>query len=96
MIWKENIISQFAARYRVIGGFHGYYGEAYHLFDLFTAPNFAYIIGIVLSALAIFLSFDSIAYISTLKEHGIKISLARRGHPWENGYAERLIWTLKE
>ena len=26
------------------------------------------------------------AYISTLKEHGIQISLARRGHPWENGY----------
>ena len=38
----------------------------------------------------------STAYLSTLKEHGIEISLARRGHPWENGYAERLIRTLKE
>ena len=28
------------------------------------------------------------------KEHGIEISLARRGHPC--GYAERLIRTLKE
>ena len=29
--------------------------------------------------------------------HGIQISLARRGHPWENGYAERRpIRTLKE
>ncbi len=36
------------------------------------------------------------AYISTLKQHGIEISLARRGCPWENGYAERFIRTLKE
>ena len=36
------------------------------------------------------------AYISTLKHHGIEISIARRGCPWENGYAERLIRTLKE
>ena len=38
----------------------------------------------------------STAYISTLTRHGIEISLAHRGHPWENGYAERLIRTLKE
>ena len=38
----------------------------------------------------------SSAYISTLRHHGIEISLARRGCPWENGYAERLIRTLKE
>ena len=36
------------------------------------------------------------AYISTLTDHGIEISLAHRGHPWENGYAERFIRTLKE
>ena len=36
------------------------------------------------------------AYLSTLTEHGIEISVARRGCPWENGYAERLIRTLKE
>ena len=35
-------------------------------------------------------------YISTLKRHNIEISVARRGCPWENGYAERLIRTLKE
>ncbi|RKU39203.1 IS3 family transposase [Candidatus Poribacteria bacterium] len=35
-------------------------------------------------------------YISTLKHHGIEISVAHRGRPWENGYAERLIRTLKE
>ena len=36
------------------------------------------------------------AYITTLQAHGIKISVAQRGCPWENGYAERLIRTLKE
>ena len=36
------------------------------------------------------------AYISTLTDHGIEISLAHRGRPWENGYAERFIRTLKE
>ena len=38
----------------------------------------------------------SSAYLSTLTRHGVEISLARRGWPWENGYAERLIRTLKE
>ena len=38
----------------------------------------------------------STAYISTLNRHGVEISLAHRGRPWENGYAERLIRTLKE
>ncbi|MCY3724852.1 MAG: IS3 family transposase [Candidatus Poribacteria bacterium] len=36
------------------------------------------------------------AYLSVLKAHDIKISIARSGCPWENGYAERLIRTLKE
>ena len=35
-------------------------------------------------------------YISLLKQHGVEISVAHRGRPWENGYAERLIRTLKE
>ena len=35
-------------------------------------------------------------YISTLTDYGMEISLAHRGRPWENGYAERLIPTLKE
>ena len=37
----------------------------------------------------------SSAYLSRLKQHGIEGSVARRGCPWENGYAERLIPTLK-
>ena len=36
------------------------------------------------------------ASIATLQEHGVELSVARRGRPWENGYAERLIRTLKE
>ena len=36
------------------------------------------------------------AYIATLQAHGVEISVAERGCPWENGYAERLIRTLKE
>ena len=36
------------------------------------------------------------AYIATLEAHRIEISVAVRGRPWENGYAERLIRTLKE
>ena len=35
-------------------------------------------------------------YVSTLRQHGVEISVAHRGCPWENGYAERLIRTLKE
>ena len=37
-----------------------------------------------------------VSNITTLEEHRIEISVAQRGHPWENGYAERLIRTLKE
>ena len=35
-------------------------------------------------------------YVSMLTHHGIDISLAHKGRPWDNGYAERLIRTLKE
>ena len=38
----------------------------------------------------------SSAYITTLQEPGVEISIAARGCPWENRYAERLIRTLKE
>ena len=35
------------------------------------------------------------AYLSTLRQHGVELSVARSGCPWENGYAERWIRTLK-
>ena len=38
----------------------------------------------------------SSAYVTTLEAHGVEISVAQRERPWENGYAERLIRTLKE
>ncbi len=31
-----------------------------------------------------------------LKQHKVEVLVARRGCPWENEYAERLIHTLKE
>ena len=42
------------------------------------------------------IQYLSTAYVSTLIRQGIDISLAQRGRPWDNGYAERLIRTLKE
>ena len=33
---------------------------------------------------------------SSLNDQEIEISLAHRGRPWENGYPERFIRTLKE
>ena len=35
-------------------------------------------------------------YVTTLEADGVEISVAHRGRPWENGYAERLIRTPKE
>ena len=43
------------------------------------------------------MQYLSKAYVSTLEAHGVEISVvSHRGRPWENGYAERLIRTLKE
>ena len=42
------------------------------------------------------MQYLSNAYLSLLRYHGIGILLARRGGPWENGYPERFIRTLKE
>jgi putative transposase len=40
--------------------------------------------------------YASKAYIDTLNEHHIQISMAAQGKPEENGYAERLMRTIKE
>ena len=42
------------------------------------------------------IQYLSNVYLSTLAEHSVEISVACRGCPWENGYAERLTRTLKE
>ena len=41
-------------------------------------------------------SLLSTNYTSTRIGYGIEISLVAGGQPWEHGYAERLIRTLKE
>ncbi|MCY3831380.1 MAG: IS3 family transposase [Chloroflexi bacterium] len=35
-------------------------------------------------------------YVKMLREHGAQVSMAAKGKPTENGYAERLIRTIKE
>ena len=42
------------------------------------------------------MQYLSNAYVTTPEAQGVEISVAYRGRPWENGYAERLIRTLKE
>ena len=39
---------------------------------------------------------SKVSHVTTLEAHGVEISVAHRGRPWENGYAESLIRTLKE
>jgi len=40
--------------------------------------------------------YAAIAYTDTLQSHHIAISMAEAGAAWQNGYAERLIRTIKE
>lgn len=35
-------------------------------------------------------------YVTTLENHGVSISMAEVGEAWQNGYAERLVRTIKE
>lgn len=39
--------------------------------------------------------YASNAYVDLLKEHGINISMSRRGNPYDNAFAESFIKTLK-
>ncbi len=40
--------------------------------------------------------YAATAYVAALEEHGVHISMAGTGMPEENGYAERLMRTIKE
>jgi transposase InsO family protein len=40
--------------------------------------------------------YAATAYVSTLRAVGVQISMAEVGQAWQNGYAERLIRTIKE
>ena len=83
-------------RYQVIGFFSDRYGEERNLFDLFTPPDFVYIVSVVLSALAIFLSFDSICgeketrTLSLLMSNPLPRATLLLGK-WAGGYISFLI-----
>ena len=70
--------------------------EGQHLFDLFTTPDFVYIVGLVLSAFAIFLSFGTICgekqthTLSLLMSHPIRRSTLLFAK-WMGGYISLLI-----
>lgn len=86
-------------RYQVIGQIYHYYGEEHHIFDLFTTPDFVYIVGTILSAFAVFLSCDSIC---REKETGTLSLLLSNPLPrttlliakWLGGYTSLLISLL--
>ena len=40
--------------------------------------------------------YAATAYVDLLLEHGVAISMTDKGEAWQNGYAERLIRTIKE
>ena len=40
--------------------------------------------------------YAATAYVNMLKDHNVNISMANVGEPEENGYAERLMRTIKE
>lgn len=82
---------------RSAAGHHLYgFAQGQHLFDLFTTPDFVYVVGMVLSALAIFLSFDRISgakqthTLSLLQSYPVRrwiLLLAK----WMGGYISFMI-----
>lgn len=40
--------------------------------------------------------YAATAYVEVLQAHGVAISMAEVGEAWQNGYAERLVRTIKE
>jgi len=40
--------------------------------------------------------YAATAYVKTLQARGVIISMAEGGEAWQNGYAERLVRTIKE
>ena len=79
--------------------FYDYFGEEHHLFDLFTIPDFVYIVGIVLSVYAVFVSFNAIC---GEKETGILRLISSHSVPrstillakWIGGFISFLVSLL--
>lgn len=42
------------------------------------------------------MQYAATAYVNLLKEHGVKISMAKVGQAWQNGYTERFMRTIEE
>lgn len=42
------------------------------------------------------IQYAGLAYVAMLKRHGVRISMAAKGCPEENGYVERVMRTIKE
>ncbi len=42
------------------------------------------------------LHYAAPAYVAALEHHGVQLSMAKVGAAWQNGYAERLMRTIKE
>ncbi len=42
------------------------------------------------------LHYAAPAYVAKLQQHGVQLSMAEVGAAWQNGYAERLVRTIKE
>jgi ABC-type transport system involved in multi-copper enzyme maturation permease subunit len=72
------------------------YGEEQHLFDMVTTPDFVYVVSIILSGLAIFLSFNAICgeketrTLSLVMSHPVPRSTLLLAK-WIGGYSSFLI-----
>jgi ABC-type transport system involved in multi-copper enzyme maturation permease subunit len=99
VIGRSLLISEGQHEEEPIAQVFNYYGEEHHLFDLFTTPDFVYVISVVLSALAIFISFDAIC--GEKETHTLSLLLSnslRRSTllfaKWIGGYTTLLISLL--
>lgn len=83
-------------RYNVIGQVFMRFGEERHIFELFETPDFVYIVSIILSVLAVFLSHDSICgekethTLSLVLSHPLRRSTFLLGK-WIGGYISLLL-----
>lgn len=99
VIGRTLLIARWQPEEEPVAHVFNYYGEEHHLFDLFTIPDFVYIISIVLSALTIFLSFDVICgekethTLSLVLSHSIPRSMLLFAK-WIGGYTSLLVSLL--
>ena len=99
VIGRTLLIADWQPEEEPVAHVFNYYGEEHHLFDLFTVPDFVYIISIVLSALTIFLSFDVICgekethTLSLVLSHSLPRSMLLFAK-WIGGYTSLLVCLL--